>query len=292
MFEQAEGVTQGAEQPQVSAQDSTPESIETGAAQHGEVNAEPSVNQPKSKEFNFKQLRENVSRLEAERKEWLAKEQKLQSAAQLEQALLNDPQGTLKVLARNLRIDPKVLFEELQPKSELPPIDFEQYEPETAKLLKFLHDRAAKVEQLEQWKDQFEREIKDNQRQASEKQMSQNMASLEEKFSSALIKDGFLDEKGNGDMEVVEVVRDAVTARLAQFGDPRLATIEQFQDAYAKVSKGLSAHKTKTLQNTVTKNIPSSGSRNGAATTAKPVMTKEQRIAELANASKQMFGFE
>lgn len=288
-MEQEQGVTQGNEAPQHVAQDSAPESIVQGDAQNDNSGAQG--DQPKSKEFNFKQMRENVSRLENERKQWLAEKEHLQSAAELERYLRKDPKEGLKHVAKTFGVDLKTLIE-AQSQSELPQIDFQQYEPETGKLLKFLHDRAAKVEALEQWKEQFEQKIEEGQKQASESQRSQNMSSLDEKFESALVKDGFMDPEGNGDQDLIEIVRGAVLAKLAQQGDPRLATPQMFQEAYLKVSKGLTAHKNKTLQNTVTKSLPPTGSKQGQATTAKPAMSRDQRIAQIAEASKAMFGME
>lgn len=272
-MEGQEGVQQGQE----SAPDSSPES---NVQESQPVEAQP---QPKGKDYNFKQLRESVNRLEQERKTWLEEKQKLQSAAQLDQMLRTDPRTGLKQIAQALGIDIKTLIEA---QSEIPQIDFEQYEPKTAQLLKFLHDRAAKVEQLEQWKEQFEQKTELTQRQQQEAFIEKNVSVLENRFRDDLIKDGFLDKDGNGDQDVVELIRSAVVEKLAQQGDPRLATLEQYQAARAQVLKGLSAHKNTTLKNTVTKDVPATGSRNGAATTAKIPVTREQRLAFLADMAK------
>jgi len=275
---------EGVQNTEGTVTDSSPES----EAQSNTQATQPEVqSQPKGKDYNFKQLRESVNRLEQERKTWLEEKQKLQGAAQLDQMLRTDPRTGLKQIAQALGIDIKTLIEaEKAAQSEMPQIDFEQYEPKTAQLLKFLHDRAAKVEQLEQWKEQFEQKTELTQRQQQEAFIEKNVSVLENRFRDDLIKDGFLDKDGNGDQDVVELIRSAVVEKLAQQGDPRLATLEQYQAARAQVLKGLSAHKNTTLKNTVTKDVPATGSRNGAATTAKIPVTREQRLAFLADMAK------
>src|SRR4051812_47265555 len=115
---QAEGVTQGSEAPQSTSQDSTPESIETGDTHSSEGNtSEPQGDQPKSKEYNFKQMRENLNRLETERKQWLSEKEGLKNATALDQALRTNPKETLRILSQQLGVDLKTLMEEMQPKS-------------------------------------------------------------------------------------------------------------------------------------------------------------------------------
>lgn len=284
MFEpQAEGVTQGTESPQAGTEDSTPESIETGASQSQE--GSESKGQSNDKEINFKKLRESVGRLEAERAQWHSEREALRGASELDKMLRKDPKNGLQTIAKTLGVDLKALIES-QAQSEIPKIDFEQYEPETGKLLKFLHDRASKVEQLEQWKSEFEQKIENSNQQTQQEKIERNMEVLEHKFVENLIKDGYWDKNGQGDMKVVNLIRKAVLAELAEKGDPRKASIEQYQAAYSDVIESLSAHKNKTLQTTVTKSVPATGSRNGTATTAKSVVTKDQRIAMLADMAK------
>lgn len=281
-IQQAEGVTQGTDSPQSGAEDSTPESIETGDSQSMQGDQEAAQN---SKEINFKRLRESVNRLEAERKQWVSERENLKGAAELDQMLRKDPKGGLQQLAKTLGVDLKTLIE-AKAQSEIPQVDFGQYDAETGKLLKFLHDRASKVEQLEQWKSEFEQKVESTQQQSQQERVQRNMEVLENKFVENLIKDGYWDKNGQGDMKVVNLIRRAVLAELAENGDPRQASPEQYQAAYSDVIDSLSAHKNKTLQTTVTKSVPASGSRNGAATTAKPVVTKEQRISMLADLAK------
>jgi hypothetical protein len=283
---QAEGVTQDAGQPQSDIQDSAPESIETGEAQASEGGSEPQGDQPKSKEYNFKQMRESLSRLETERKQWLTEKESLQGAAAIDQLLRQDPKAGLQKIAKALNIDLKTLIDAQQ--SELPQINLEGYDPETGRLLKFLHDRASKVEQLEQWKNEMEQRFEQTQRQTQETQLQQNVKTIDEMFRNDLIKNGYWDKDAKGKTETVELIESAILERLARHGDPRLATGEQYQEEASKVFKALSAHKNQTLQNTVTKSVPSSGSRNGAPTTAKPAMTKEQRLAIMEETAYQM----
>jgi hypothetical protein len=283
---QAEGVTQGTEQPQVGAEDSSPESIETGGeSQSSEGSQESQAQRAGDKEINFKKMRESVNRLESERAQWLAEKEKLQTAAEIERLLRADPRGGLKQLAQALNVDIKTLIE-AQKESDIPQINFEQYEPETAKLLKFLHDRASKVEQLEQWKGDFERRIEESQKQSEMSRIQQNTTSLDQRFADDMVKHGFLDKDGNGDMDVVDLISEAVLSKLSKKGDPRLASVEDYNKATEQVLKSLSSLKNKTLQTTVTKSVPASGSRNGSATTAKPAVTREQRIAMLEDMAK------
>ncbi len=266
---QAEGVTQGTEP--VSNPDSSPESIEQGSHEA------QSQSEPKSKDYNFKQMRENLSRLENERKAWEAERAGIQRDLQ---ALRQDPKNGLKQLAQSLGVDVKTLIETAE--SQEPQINFDQYEPETAKLLKMLYEKASRVDQIEKWKQEFEQKNEQT-------YIQQNSKSLEERFDKDLIDAGFLDKNGQGDMERVETIADAIWAKLnkATNGKPELATAEQYQQARDRVFKGFSAHKNQTLQQAVTKSVPSSGSKNGAATTAKPTMSREQRIAFLADMAKQ-----
>lgn len=268
---QAEGVTQGTEP--VSTPDSSPESIEQGPH-------ETQSSEPKSKEYNFKQMRENLSRLENERKAWEAERAGIQRDLQ---ALRQDPKNGLRQLAQSLGVDVNTLIEKAaEAKSDIPDINFDQYEPETAKIFKFFQSEIAKVREIEKWKSEFEQKTQ-------KEQMEINSKSLQSRFDKDLIEAGFLDKNGQGDMERLDTITDAVWAKLykATNGRPEMATIEQYQEARDQVFKGFSAHKSQTLQQTVTKSVPSSGSKNGAATTAKPAMTREQRIAFLADMAKQ-----
>lgn len=292
MEEQAEGVTQNIVDSLGDASDSTPESIENGDSQESEVvdSAEVvSSEAPKSKEYNFKQMRENLNRFETEKKQWEAERQQLMGAKQLDEVLRKDPITGLKFLAKSLGVDPKKLIDEVverqaQETSDLPKIDFEQYDPETAKLLKFMHDRASKVDQLEQWKNKFEQTIEQSQQEARESQIQQNMASIDSEFDNQLIKDGFMDKDGNGSAELIDVIRDAIISRLTKIsGDARLATKEQFHEAYKAVSSGLSAHQKQTLKKTVKTDVPLSGSRKGGIPIGKAKMTEDERIGDIVN---------
>lgn len=277
-----------------------PQGVETSEVTEAPVSspetteAPQSQEAPKSKEYNFKQMRESLSRFENEKKQWTEERQKLQGAAAIDQLLRKDPRSGLKQIAQALGVDLKTLIEAQEQKSEMPQINFDEYEPSTAQLLKFLHSRASEVDNLKQWKSEFEQRIEQDQRKAQETHLQRNTATLEEHFQSDLIKDGYLDKEGNGDQDVVDLIRGAIVERLSQHGDPRLATVEQYQQARAQVLKGLSAHKSKTLQNTVTKGVPPSGSRNGSATTAKVPVSREQRLAFLEDFAKtqQNWGFE
>jgi len=277
-----------------------PQGVETSEVTEAPVSS-PEANDvsqaqeaPKSKEYNFKQMRESLSRFENEKKQWTEERQKLQGAAAIDQMLRKDPRSGLKQIAQALGVDLKTLIEAQEQKSDMPQINFDEYEPGTAQLLKFLHSRASEVDSLKQWKSEFEQRLEQDQRKSQETQIQRNVATLEDHFQSDLIKDGYLDKEGNGDQDVVDLIRGAIVERLSQHGDPRLATVEQYQQARAQVLKGLSAHKNKTLQNTVTKGVPPSGSRNGSATTAKTPVTKEQRLAFLEDFAKtqQNWGFD
>jgi len=267
---QAEGVTQGTEP--VSTPDSSPESIEQGPQET------QGQSEPKSKDYNFRQMRENLSRLENERKAWEAERAGIQRDLQ---ALRQDPKNGLKQLAQSLGVDVKTLIETATEAQE-PQINFDQYEPETAKLLKHLYEKANRVDQIEKWKSEFEQKTQ-------KEQMEINSKSLQSRFDKDLIEAGFLDKNGQGDMERLDTITDAVWAKLykATNGRPEMATTEQYQEARDQVFKGFSAHKSQTLQQTVTKSVPSSGSKNGAATTAKAPMSREQRISFLADMAKQ-----
>lgn len=283
--EQAEGVTQDVGTPQTDVQDSTPESIETGETQPQEGDSLPEGDQPKSKEYNFKQMRENVSRLEAslekERKAWLEEKEGLRNAAQLDRALRQDPRGGLKYIAQQFGVDLKTLIEASQPaQNDLPQINFEQYEAGTAKDLKLLHDE---IQGLRQWKTQFEQKIDTTQKQAHEEKIQQNMTSLEDSLNTKLVKDGYLDKNGNGNESLIETISDAVYAKLAKIGDPRLATPEQLQEAYSRSIAGLSAHQKETLKKTVKTDVPLSGSRKGSIPFGKAKMTEEERISSIVN---------
>lgn len=292
---QAEGVMQDGGAPQADVSGSSPEPVESGSHDNGNSHESQgqsgSSDQQKSKDYNFRQMRENLSRLEAERKQWQSERETLQGAAAIDQMLRADPRAGLKQIAQQLGIDIKTLLD-AQPQT--PKIDYSQYDPETASLLKYLDEKASKVDALEQWKNQFEQKSELTQRQQQEQFVQQNVKNLENRFFEDLVKDGFLDKNGKGNMEVVDLIKDAILSKLAQQVDPRLATIEQYQTARTQVLKGLSAHKSKTLQNTVTQSVPSTGSKNGAATTANPVMSREGRIAALAQAAKAntTWGFE
>ena len=276
---------QGVESPEVQeAPVSSPEANDVSQAQEA----------PKSKEYNFKQMRESLSRFENEKKQWTEERQKLQGAAAIDQLLRKDPRSGLKQIAQALGVDLKTLIEAQEQKSEMPQINFDEYEPSTAQLLKFLHSRASEVDSLKQWKSEFEQRIEQDQKRNQESYVQRNMATLQEHFNADLIKDGYLDKDGNGDQDVVDIIRRAIVDILRESGDERLATVEQYKAAHAQVLKGLSAHKSKTLQNTVTKGVPPSGSRNGSATTAKVPVSREQRLAFLEDVAKaqQNWGFE
>lgn len=267
---QAEGVMQGAEP--ASTPDSSPESIEQGAHET------QSQSEPKSKDYNFKQMRENLSRLENERKAWEAERASIQRDLQ---ALRQDPKNGLKQLAQSLGVDVKTLIETATEPQE-PQINFDQYEPETAKLLKMLYEKASRVDQIEKRWTEFEQKNEQT-------YLQQNSKSIDDRFNKDLIDAGFLDKNGEGNMEIVENISDSIWAKLSKAtnGRPELATAEQYVQARDKVFKGFSAHKNQTLQQTVTKSVPSSGSKNGAATTAKVPMSREQRVAFLADMARQ-----
>lgn len=267
---QAEGVMQGTEP--VSTSDSSPESIEQGAQ------ASEGQSQPKSKDYNFRQMRENLSRLENERKAWEAERAGIQRDLQ---ALRQDPKNGLRQLAQSLGVDVKTLIETATEPQE-PQVNFDQYEPETAKLLKLLYEKANRVDAIEKWKSEFEQKTQ-------KEQMEFNSRSLQSQFDKDLTEAGFLDKNGQGDMGLIDTLTEAVWAKLykATNGKPELASIDQYKEARDQIFKGFSAHKNQTLQQTVTKSVPSSGSKNGAATTAKPPMTREQRISFLADMARQ-----
>lgn len=293
-MEQAEGVTQGSDAPQVEAQDSAPESIVSGDTQANEegktlTEGEP---QPKSKEYNFKQMRATIGKFEAEKKQWESERQQLKNASILDNALRTDPKGALKQIAKSLGISPKDLFDELAEASKqgsLPKVNFEQYDPETGALLKGYQ---SEIEALKQWKDEFSKSQAQREQESQNRYVEQNMKTIDKLFNDNLVKDGFMNDKGESDKAVIELIEDAIVAKLAKHGDPRFATSEQYQEAYRLVTEGLKNHQKQTLKNTVTKSAPPTGSRQGQATTAKTPMTREQRIAELANSAKAMFGFE
>lgn len=285
--QQAEGVTQDIVNTLSDGQDSAPESIDSGS-QENEVVSEPQADQPGSKEYNFKQMRENLNRLEVERKSWLNEKQTLSGAADLDKWIRSDPKNFEFILGLRNGQNPQELAARIyqaqkaqEAQSDQPQINFEQYEPETAKLLKAMWEKA---NGLEQWKTKFEQQIQQSQQQAQQQQVQQNSDSLDSHFDNNLIRDGYLDATGKGDPAVIELIQSAVLAKLCAMTDtPRLATSKQVDDAYATVMNGFSALQKQTLKKTVKTDVPLSGSRKGSVPMGKAKMTEEERISSIVN---------
>lgn len=282
---QAEGVTQDTSAPETSVQDSAPESVvnnDAGTSENSEA--------PKSKEYNFKQLREKLGKLEAERQAWTEREKTLQQAATLDRALREDPKGTLKIIAKQLGVNPQDLMDQIAEAEKPQAPNFEQYDAETGKLLKALWEKANKVDELQQWKDEFSKTQEQREVEAREKSIETNMNSLDSFLEESLIKDGFLGKNGEGDHELMQDIADMMLAKLAKHGDPRLATKEQFLSEYNAVIKRFKTLQANTLNKTVTKSVPPTGSRQGAPTVGTPAIDKGQRLGMLADMFKQSFG--
>lgn len=289
MEEQATGVTQDIINSLDSAPDSTPESIDTGNAQESEVidpvQAEGVEPQAGSKEYNFKQMRENLSRLETERKQWLEERKGLTGAADLDKWIRSDPKNLEFIIGLRNGRNPKdlaaqIYAEKVQEQAEAG-FNFEQYDPDTGKLLKTYHD---KLNGLEQWKTQLEQTIQQQQKQDEQTQIDRNMQAINDDFDNQLIKDGYVDANGKGDDSVVELIRHAVIAKLAQStDDPRTASKAQFTEAYKAVVNGLSAYQKQTLKKAVKTDVPLSGSRKGSIPIGKTTMTEDERISSIVN---------
>lgn len=126
------------------------------------------------------------------------------------------------------------------------------------------------------------------QRQQEQEQMSSLQKSVERaenKFSSLLSADGFVDKNGNGDTALVELIADATLSKIAKMTgeDPRFASDEQIAQAYKAVTGGLSAHQKYTLKKTVSNDVPLSGSNKGSIPRGKATMTEDERISSIAN---------
>lgn len=255
-------------------EDSTSESIEGTQPEVPEVKAEAG-----SKEYNFKQLREQVNRFQTENKTLQEQMKSLETVRKLDELIRLNPKKRQAFF--------NLLEQQEERKSDLPEIKFEDYDPDTAKLLKFLSDKAAEVEDLKQWKTQFEQATAQERQQATEKELSRNATTLDSEFNSQLIKDGYLDNDGNGDPKIIGNIRKSVIAELAQSGDPRGATREEFHEAYKQVLSELNALKNFTLKKTTTKSVPATGSKNGQATVSKAPVTAADRIAQMAELAQQ-----
>ncbi len=287
--QQAEGVTQNIVEALNDGQDSTPESIETGS-QENEKSFEQQAVQPGSKEYNFKQMRENLTRLETERNQLLQEKQQLSGASELDKWIRSDPKNFEFILGLRNGHNPQELAariyqaqkaQEAQKQDDQSQIDFERYEPETAKILKTMWEKASA---LEQWKSKFEQQTEQTQKQAQEERIQNNIATLDTHFDSVLVRDGFLDKQGNGDPAVVQLIRSAVKDMLTDaLGDARIASKEQVDQAYGVVTQGLSALQKQTLKKTVKTDVPLSGSRKGGVPTNKARMTEEERISSIVN---------
>jgi len=289
MEEQATGVTQDIINSLGDIPDSTPESIDNGSAQETEnvdpAQAEAQEPQAGSKEYNFKQMRENLSRLETERKQWLEERKGLTGAADLDKWIRSDPKNLEFIIGLRNGRNPKdlaaqIYAEQVQEQAEAG-FNFEQYDPDTGKLLKTYHD---KLSGLEQWKTQMEQKIQESQQQEQQAKIDRNMQAIDNDFDNQLIKDGFVDANGKGDDNVVELIRHAVIAKLAQStDDPRTASKAQFNDAYKAVVSGLSAYQKQTLKKAVKTDVPLSGSRKGSIPMGKTSMTEDERISSIVN---------
>jgi hypothetical protein len=59
-------------------------------------------------------------------------------------------------------------------------------------------------------------ELKNLKKQSEMSRIQQNTTSLDQRFADDMVKHGFLDKDGNGDMDVVDLISEAVLSKLSK----------------------------------------------------------------------------
>lgn len=241
---------------------------------HAEVKSEEPAAEKStqtSKEYNFKQMREQVRQLNSQIKA-------LEGAANLEKWLKANPDNMRVVmdLMQGRKSQP-------QPEKSAPSVEdrWKDYAPEVVEAMK-------ELDALKQWRAEQERKAEEQsktQEQKEQEDIQRNMKDLDQGFYDLLVNDGIIGKDGTFDKDLVEMIEDAVQARGTRlYGDIKRATRSQLNETYKAVTAGLSAHQKYTLRKTVTKEVPPSGSKRGTVPTGKTTMSEQDRLNALTDA--------
>lgn len=155
---------------------------------------------------------------------------------------------------------------------------YAQFAPEVA-------EKFRKLDALETWQKQQEQQAE----QGRVHYIQQNQAKLDEHFDSLLKSKGFVDEGGKIDEDLAYALSRGTLAVLADsIQDPRLATQAQVEQAFDKLTKGLSMLEKRALKKVVKQpGVPASGTGFGKSVDRKIDWSNpDNRIAHLTSALK------
>jgi len=212
-----------------------------------------------------KQLDTNRT-LASQVKELTAKYEAAQGPMNLDKWIRNDPEGFHEWFKTQLP-------NKVEPGSEEDP--YADFEPEVADRFKRYDAALDKAEQREK---EFEQQSVAKQKA----QVEENQGNVDEAYEGLIKESGYVDEKGVGNDDFLDVLADATLARLTAIAkNPRLPTIKELKTAYDSVTKGLTAVSKMQRKQEVSE-VPPSGSRSGTAPDRKTSMTDDERVLDIA----------
>lgn len=116
------------------------------------------------------------------------------------------------------------------------------------------------VDELKQRLSAFEQAQQEREKQAD----AHNMKTLEDSFYNLLSQDGFVDEKGKYDENLIGILSEATMGQLKGIAkNPQKATINELKQAWSTVKSGIDALEKRTLKRNVSPSVPPTGSKNG-----------------------------